>query len=398
VEWVRHYLDAKYQSDLIWQGGLRIYTTVDYDMQIAAQEALRNGIKDFDKRTRGWAGPVKNIFDEGQNIETYTHPDWAQIFTAGKMIHGVVVEADEDSAEISFGNFRATITPEEIQWTGRKKVSDVLKRGDVAVFTLEEVRRSDDLIRARLDQIPEVQGAVLTIENRTGEIKAMVGGFDFEYSKFNRATQAMRQPGSIFKPFTYVAALEHGFSPFDQVLDAPVEFLDALGRPYAPSNSDGEFRGLITIRQALAGSRNIPTVRLAHAIGPEKIADVARRFGINRDFQPYLSLALGSVEVTLQEMVSAFTAFPNHAVRPEPFFIKRVEDSNGVLLEENRPFVHDEVLSPEIADQMIYMLEGVVKFGTSTRAKELSRPVAGKTGTTNDSTDSWFIGFIPQLT
>jgi penicillin-binding protein 1A len=209
--------------------------------------------------------------------------------------------------------------------------------------------------------------------------------------------QALRQPGSIFKPFTYVAAMEEGFSPHDQVLDRPVEFQDALGRPYSPKNWDGEFKGLITIGQALAESRNVPTVRLANALGPQKVADVARRFGLG-DFPPYLSIALGSVEVTLADIVSAFTCFPNHGVRAEPYFVDRVENHHGVILEEHRGEIYDEVLDPDAADRMLYMLIDVVRRGSGAQARKLGRPVGGKTGTTNESTDTWFVGFTPQIT
>lgn len=398
VEMVRQYLAEKYTTEEIWERGLRIYTTLDYDLQVAAQKALRNGLKEFDRRTRRWAGPVRNLLKEGQELASYSHPDWQQIFYEGQLVHGLVLESSPSEARVKLGSYTARVEPKDVEWTGRKRVDQVLQPGDVAVFVLEKIFHDQKEIEVTLEQIPLVQGALVTLDNRTGAIRALVGGFDFQYSKFNRATQALRQPGSIFKPFTYVAAMEAGFSPSDQVLDAPVSFQDALGREYSPVNSDGEFKGLITIRQALAGSRNIPTVRLANALGPEKIVEVAHRFGIRRDFPPYLSLALGAGEVTLLEMTSAFTTFPNHGLRAQPFFIQRVEDYNGVILEEYTSPRHEEVLTPEIADKMIYLLRGVVEFGTATRARELNRPVAGKTGTTNDSTDSWFIGFTPQIT
>ncbi len=397
VEWVRQYLESKYQTDQIWQSGLRIHTTLDQKMQHGAQLAIWNGLRKFDREKRGWAGPVTNILEEGHTLEEYRHPDWGRLFYEGQTIHGLVLESSESSALVRLGSYRANISSEDLAWTKKKIVNQVLKPGDVAIFRLRKVSRQDRTIEAELDQIPEVQGAALIMDNRTGAIRAMVGGFDFERSKFNRAMQALRQPGSIFKPFTYVAAMEAGFSPHDQVLDRPVEFQDALGRPYAPSNWDDEFKGLITIRQALAESRNVPTVRLANALGPQKVADVARRFGLG-DFPPYLSIALGSVEVTLVDVVSAFTCFPNHGVRAEPYFVDRVEDHNGVILEEHQGQIHDEVLDPEAADKMLYMLLEVVRSGSGSKARELGRPVGGKTGTTNESTDTWFVGFTPQIT
>lgn len=398
VEWVRQYLENQYQTNEIWQNGLRIYTTLDYEMQIAARQALRTHLQNFDKKRRGWVGPESNIVENNQTLEQYSHPDWRGFFYPGQLMHGLVLSSDAGMAEVRIGSYLAQIGLEEVEWTGAKKVSEVLKRGDVAIFQILEINRAEKTIRALLDQIPEVQGAFLCIDNKTGAIRAMIGGFDFEFSKFNRATQALRQPGSIFKPFTYVAALEAGYQPSDEVLDAPVTFEDALGRPYEPANSDKEFKGLITIEEALAGSRNVPTVRLANALGPQRLVEVARRFGISGNLPPYLSLALGSAEVTLYDMTSAFTTFPNHGVRAQPYFVKRVEDRTGSMLEERQPRVEAEVLSPEVADKMMYLLRNVVLKGTAWKARELGRPVAGKTGTTNDSTDVWFIGFTPQIT
>jgi len=398
VEWVRQYLETQYQTDQIWQDGLRIYTTLDYDIQKAAQRALRKGLRDFDRAQNGWRGPERNLIEEGLNLEDYWDPDWNKLFYKGQLIRGLVLESDKEQAIVRFGSYRSLIGPEEIAWTEEARVDRILHPGDLAYFTLTEVNRKEKTIRAELDQVPVVQGAMMALDNRTGAIRAMVGGFNFEMSKFNRATQALRQPGSIFKPFTYVAAMEAGFSPNDQVLDSPVHFVDALGRPYEPTNWDDKFKGLITIRQALAESRNVPTVRLANALGPEKIADIARRFGLRQNFPPFLSIALGSVEVTLQEMVSAFSVFPNHGVRAEPYFIDRVENVSGTILEEHHPRVYDEVISPDVADKMLYLMQEVVRAGSGRSLRELGHPFGGKTGTTNESTDTWFVGFTPSLT
>jgi penicillin-binding protein 1A len=393
VEWIRQYLYSRYDGAQIWEGGLRVQTTLDYDMQVAAQDALRAGLRRFDRSTRGWAGPVENVADRG-DLEEYWHPDWIRLFYEGQVVPGLVLELDAESATIRLGTFRGEIGVEDIEWTRRKKVSDLLKRGDIAMFTLRKVNRTDRTIDVELDQIPEVQGAAMILDNRTGAVRAMVGGFDFQYSKFNRAVQALRQPGSVFKPFTYVAAMEAGFSPSDTVLDSPTTFLDALGRPYEPTNWDDEYKGLISVRQALAESRNVPTVRLANTLGPHRIAEVAKRFGLKQEFPPYLSIALGSVEVTLAEIVSAFSSFPNHGVRAEPYFVERVEDYNGVLLEEHRGQVFDAVVSPEVADKMIYLM----RASSGRSLLELGHPMGGKTGTTNDSTDTWYVGFTQRLT
>lgn len=397
VEWVRQYLETQYPTRDIWQGGLRIYTTLDYNMQMAADKAVKAGLRAFDRNKRGWAGPVDNILKRGLQLDEYRHPDWVRLFYEGQLIHGLVLDSTPDSATVRFGSYTAVVTPEDIAWTKQKKVDEVLAPGDVDVFTFKQVDRESKIIHAELDQIPEVQGSALILDNRTGAVRAMVGGFDFNLSKFNRATQALRQPGSVFKPFTYVAAMEAGFSPEDPVLDSPVEFTDALGRPYAPTNWDDEYKGLISIRQALAESRNVPTVRLANTLGPQKIADVAKRFGLRQDFPPYLSISLGSVEVTLSEMVSAFSAFPNHGVRAQPFYVARVEDHNGSILEEHRAQVFDAVVSPDVADKMLYLLQEVVRSGSGRVLLDLGRPMGGKTGTTNESTDTWFVGFTPRV-
>ena len=335
---------------------MRVYTTLDYDMQIAARQVIQEGLKEFDKNTHPWEGSVENILDQNKDLATYFHPEWSQIFYEGQMVHGLVIQVDSKWAQVKLGSYTALITPEDIQWIGQKRVDRVLQRGDVAVFTIEEIDRAEKLIKARLDRIPEVQGALVAIENTTGAMKAMVGGFDFRYSKFNRVTQALRQPGSIFKPFTYVAAMEAGYSPLDQVLDAPVDFQDGLGRTYSPVNWDDEFKGMITIREAIALSRNVPTIRLANALGIETVIEVAHRFGIKRNFPPYLSVALGAGELTLQDITSAFSVFPHSGVRAAPYFINKVEDFNGVTLEEHRHHV-EEVISPEVAEKMLYLLK-----------------------------------------
>ncbi len=397
VEWVRRHLEKNYSAEKIWQGGLKIHTTLDAKMQSAALDALQQGLLDYDKRTRRWKGAPQNLIQEGKPLEGFTHPDWRAIFQEGQLVHGLVLSSDEKSATVKLGTYTGSVNPEGVAWTGRKKVSDALKAGDVAVFRLLKVDRGERVIQAALDRIPEVQGAFLALDNKTGAILAMVGGFDFQYSKFNRATQALRQPGSIFKPFTYVVAIEEGKSPKDTLLDAPVNFVDDLGRPYEPRNSDGEFKGLIPLEQALAESRNVPTIRLANALGIRKVIAMAHRFGIQRNFVPVLPIALGAGELTLEEITSAFSVFGNRGVRAKPYFIRRVEDYNGSTLEENQS-EFEQVLSPTVCSKMLYLMRQVVLRGTATRARAIGRPAVGKTGTTNEATDAWFVGVVPQIT
>jgi penicillin-binding protein 1A len=224
----------------------------------------------------------------------------------------------------------------------------------------------------------------------------MVGGYSFEDSKFNRATQAQRQVGSSFKVYVYAAAMEKGSTPFDTILDAPFTVMSG-GQPYSPHNYDERYEGLITLRRALAGSRNVPAVKLADKIGIDQVVQMARRFGINSPLPPYLPIALGAADLNLMEHASAFTVFPDDGIRIDTHLIRRVTTYDGALLEEARPAAHD-VISPEVARTMVAMLEDVVTFGTGVGAKALGRPSGGKTGTTNDFTDAWYMGFTPQLT
>ncbi|MBV9086607.1 MAG: penicillin-binding protein, partial [Acidobacteriaceae bacterium] len=247
-----------------------------------------------------------------------------------------------------------------------------------------------------LQQESKLQGALLAIDNATGDVKAMVGGRDFEESKFNRATQALRQAGSSFKPYVYTAVMERGGSPDDVILDAPVTFSTSSGS-YTPHNYDEKFEGNITLRRALAQSRNIPALKLADRVGIKAVIDTARRFGITSPLPAYLPVAIGAAEVTLLEQTAAFTAFPNDGVRVAPRFIRKVTDYNGQVMEEDFPEVKD-VISPQTARVMTSMLREVVQHGTAAQAAKLQHPLAGKTGTTNDFTDAWFIGFSPSVT
>ena len=236
----------------------------------------------------------------------------------------------------------------------------------------------------------------MAIDNPTGEIKAMVGGYSFDESKFNRATQAQRQVGSSFKIYVYSSALEQGFTPFDTILDAPFTTMSG-GQPYSPHNYDEKFEGVITLRRALDGSRNVPAVKLAEKVGMNSVIDMARRFGITSPLPPYLPITLGAADLNLLEHTSAFTVFPDDGIRIDPHMIRRVATYDGALLEQAHPLVHD-VVEPEVARTMTSMLQDVVERGTGTPARALGRPAGGKTGTTNDFTDAWFIGFTPELT
>jgi penicillin-binding protein 1A len=248
----------------------------------------------------------------------------------------------------------------------------------------------------QLEQNVGPQAAIVAIDNPTGEIKAMVGGYSFDESKFNRATQAQRQVGSSFKIYVYSAAVEQGFSPFDTILDAPFTTMSG-GQPYSPHNYDEKFEGVITLRRALDGSRNVPAVKLAEKVGMNSVIDMARRFGITSPLPPYLPITLGAADLNLLEHTSAFTVFPDDGIRIDPHMIRRVTTYDGALLEQAHPLVHD-VIEPDVARTMTSMLEDVVERGTGMPAHALGRPAGAKTGTTNDFTDAWFIGFTPEIT
>jgi penicillin-binding protein 1A len=393
-EEVRKYLESTYGTEAVHERGLRVYTTLNIAMQRAANQSIRDGLHSYDRR-HGWRGDLPNILrDNLGKLDGYEDEDWRHPIDKGSFVTGLVLSVDDKNATIKIGNYRAVLAPSDFAWTGRKKPAELLKVGDLAQFSIKEIQEST--VRVQLEQQPAPQAAMLAIDNPTGEIKAMVGGYSFEDSKFNRATQAYRQVGSSFKVYVYADALEKGATPFDTILDAPMTVMSG-GQAYSPHNYDEKFEGNITLRRALAGSRNVPAVKLAEKVGINSVVDVTRRFGITTSLPPYLPLALGAADMKLSEHVSAFTVFPNDGIRIDPHMIRRVTSYDGALLEEAHPEVHD-VISPEVARTMTAMLEEVIQFGTGMQAKALGRPAAGKTGTTQDYTDAWFIGFTPQVT
>src|SRR5277367_1514741 len=391
---IRKYLEATYGTEAVHERGLRVYTTLNIQMQKAANQSIRDGLHTYDRR-HGWRGKLANVLkDNLGKLDSYEDEDWRHPVEKGSYVTGLVLAADDKSATIKIGPYRAILSPSEIAWTGHKRINEVLSVGDLAQFSVQEIRETT--ARVQLEQQPAPQAAMIAIDNSSGEIKAMVGGYSFEDSKFNRATQAYRQVGSSFKPYVYTAAVEKGSSPFDTIVDSPFTVTSG-GQPYSPHNYDEKFEGTITLRRALAGSRNVPAVKLAEKVGINSVVDMTKRFGITTPLPPYLPLALGAADMKLIEHVSAFTVFPNDGIRIDPHMIRRVASYDGALLEEAHPEVHD-VISPDVARTMTAMLEEVIQFGTGIQAKALGRPAGGKTGTTQDYTDAWFIGFTPQIT
>jgi penicillin-binding protein 1A len=295
---------------------------------------------------------------------------------------------------LKFGRYTAALGQPDAAWT-QQKLADILKMGDI-IYVKILALGANGAARVSLEQDSGAQGSLLAIDNATGAIKAMVGGRDFNVSKFDRATQALRQVGSSFKPYVYTTVIDEGASPDDTILDEPVTFETASG-PYTPHNYDEKFEGVITLRRALAQSRNIPALKLASKAGIKNVIAYAERFGITAKLPPYLPVALGSAEITLMEQTSAYSVFPNDGVRMTPRYITRVTDYEGRVLEEDFPDARD-VISERTARIMTSMLQGVVQHGTAIAAAKLPFPTAGKTGTTNDFTDAWFVGFSPTMT
>jgi penicillin-binding protein 1A len=394
VEEIRRYLEAKYGSDQVHEGGLRVYTSLDMDLQRAANRAVFDGLAVYERR-HGWRGRLQNVLTGDVTVANYQHPDWDSEPEVNSYVHAIVMNVSPAAATVKFARYTATLAPADAGWTHRK-LQDILKRGDV-VYVKVLALNPDGKAKVSLEEDSGAQGALVAIDNATGEIKAMVGGRDFNLSKFNRATQALRQVGSSFKPYVYTAAIDRGATPDDTILDAPVTFPNASGPPYEPHNYDEKFEGTITLRRALAQSRNIPALRLADSLGIKTVIDYAHRFGITSNIPPYLPVALGAVEITPMEQTSAFSVFPNDGVHITPRYITKVTDYEGRTLEENFPDVKD-VIGARTARTMTSMLREVVLHGTAIAASTLKYPLAGKTGTTNNFTDAWFVGFSPSLT
>ncbi len=393
VEEIRKYLESTYGTEAVHERGLRVYTTLNIEMQRAANHAVRDGLHAYDRR-HGWRGNLTNVLkDQHTTLDAYDDSDWHAPINKGDYVDGLVLTAGENSATVKIGPYRAVVTQPDWAWTQRKTASEFLHPGDVTQFYIKEI--SGTSARVEIEQDPGPQAALVAIDNASGEIKAMVGGYSFEDSKFNRAVQAERQVGSSFKVYVYAAALEAGYTPFDTVLDAPYTAMSG-GQPYSPHNYDEKYEGVITLRRALAGSRNVPAIKLAEKVGMNNVIDMARRFGITDPLPPYLPIVLGAADLNLLEHLSAFSTFPDDGVRIDPHMIRRVTTYDGTLLEQAHPKVHD-VVAPDVARSMVAMLEDVVNFGTGVGAKALGRVSAGKTGTTNDFTDAWYMGFTPQI-
>jgi penicillin-binding protein 1A len=395
VEEIRQYLEKKYGSEEVHEKGLRVYTSLNIELQKTANLAVLDGLAAYEHR-HGWKGSLLNVIANGESLESYRHVDWDGDLTPGNYVHALVTSVGPQYATLKFGHYGAELGPAEIKWTRYTSPQQFLARGDLVYIKILELNGTQS--RVSLEHESGVQGALLALDNSTGDIKAMVGGRSFDESKFNRATQAFRQVGSSFKPYIYTAAIDQGMTPDDTVLDAPVSFPGGPAGPYVPHNYDGKFEGVITFRHALAESRNIPALKVTERVGGIKtVIEYARKFGITAPLPAFLPVALGAADITLFEQTAAFTTFPNDGVRVAPRMIRKVEDYDGRVLEEDYPEVKD-VVSARTARVMVSMLQEVVKHGTGAAALKLNHPLGGKTGTTNDFTDAWFVGFSPSIT
>jgi penicillin-binding protein 1A len=393
VEEIRRYLESKYGTDQVHEGGLRVYTSLNMDLQRTANHAVLDGLTAYERR-HGWKGHLQNVLVGNTSLVNYEHPDWDDDPGVDDYSHALVMTVSATSSTIKFGRYTANLAPSDITWT-QHKMADLMKAGDIIYVRIISLS-PEGKARVSLEQDSGAQGALLAIDNASGEIKALVGGRDFNNSKFNRVTQAQRQVGSSFKPYVYTAAIDQGAKPEDTILDAPTTFQTASG-PYTPHNYEENFEGTITLRRALAQSRNIPALKIAEGLGIKTVIDYAHRFGVTSNIPAYLPVAVGAADLTLFEQTSAYSVFPNDGVRITPRYITKVTDYEGRVLEEDYPEVKD-VISSRTARIMTSMLREVVQHGTGIAAASMKFPLAGKTGTTNDFTDAWFVGFSPSVT
>ena len=397
VEDIRKALEAEYGAKALYEAGLSVQTTLDADLQEAANAAVDRGLRRLDKRRSGYRRARRNVLAEGHTLERFTTDRWKQPVLEGDIVPALVMGVQDSIARLRIGTQEVQLTRPGYTWTRRTSAAQLFKPGDL--IEVQATRMSGSMVEeVALEQPPLVEGALLAIDNRTGQVRAMVGGFSFARSKFNRATQARRQIGSAFKPIVFTTAVDRGFTPVSIFIDEPTSFDAGAGQPpYQPQNYDKKYEGPVTLRRAIEQSRNVPAVKAMSELGPRNVLDYATRFGFPKDYPPYLSLALGAAEATLVEVTSAYSAFPNQGMRMAPYAVVSVSDREGNLLQENRPEPREAVRA-DTAFVMTNLLRGVVQRGTAAAAASLDWPLAGKTGTVDDYTDAWFVGFDPNIT
>lgn len=387
---VREELDKRFGTEEVHADGLHVQTTLDIGLQKAANRAVANGLAAYERR-RGWTGQLQNVLAAGGNLKTYKHPDWVIDYGPGDYVHALVMRVLPHQIQARVGSQRIVLLPQDWKWTGHRDANTLVKPGDIIYVQLSQTKE-DGIRRATLQQDSGVQAALLAIDNTTGGILAMVGGRDYELSQFNRATQAERQVGSSFKPYVYTAAMEDGIKPNDIIRDSPVRF-----GSYVPHDYEYNFLGPITITKAFADSRNIPALKLADHVGIQNVIKVAHRFGVTSQIPHYLPIALGAVGITLEQQVASYAVFPNDGFRVAPRLIRKVQSADGMNLWQD-PSAVKQVISQKTARMMMTLLRAVTTSGTAASASQLDHPIGGKTGTTSNFTDAWFIGFSPSVT
>ena len=423
TEHIRRYIDEKYGEDLLYRGGLQVYTTMEVELQQVANEAASFGLKEHDRR-RGYRGPVKRLTKK-EEVDAFINEVETELngkhIEEGKIYEGLITEVktSEQYFSVNIGNHKARLSFEDAAWvklynpTGEpdggkyQELTRVIRHGDVINVAVKAMPENNKgLMSVTLKQQPLAQVSLIALEPATGYVKAMVGGADFTQNQFNRAIQAKRQPGSAFKPIIYAAALDKGYTPASVIVDSPIIFEKTVKGPvtgvdieteWKPRNFEEKFYGPTTFRQALTHSRNVVTIKILKDIGVGYAIAYARRFGIQSSLNNDLSLALGSSSLSLLELTNAYSTFANMGKKAEPIFITKITDKAGNILEENPFPILQDALSPQTAFIMTSLLQSVVQEGTGKLAKALERPVAGKTGTTNNLNDAWFIGFTPNI-
>jgi penicillin-binding protein 1A len=403
VEEMRKELEEKYTTRVA-QGGLEVFSTINVDAQKLATKTIRAGLRRFDQ-SRGWRSDYQNVLVDDENqpiidpktvdqkLKSYKHADWyGDSYDKGEFIKGLVMKVDpvKDEATVRFGKYTATVTAKDMG-RSKKRPKDELKVGFLPEFEIVDANNDAKTLKVTLSQVPDVESALVSLNSHTGEIVAMVGGYDFYTKKFNNATQGLRQTGSAFKPFIYTAAVEWGMTPDSIVSGAPIK-----RGGWMPHNYDGSFsHPNVPLKVALMKSLNIAAVHLLDQVGIQTGSQMVRRFGITRPMAPVLPSALGATEVPLIEMVSAYSAFPNKGIRVEPHMIRKVLDRDGKILEEWEKTT-SKVTSEYVALTMVQLMRGVCgPGGTAAAAQAAGQPLGGKTGTVNDHTDVWFIGYTP---
>lgn len=392
-EQVRQHIEQHYGTEDLYRNGLKVYTTLDLALQKHAEDALKNGLRKIDRR-RGYRKPARNLLKEGIELAAFKDPSWDDERVPNTLIAGVVTAVDANSVDVRIGDETLELGKSSWAWSRKTTLSGFLKTGDL-ISVRYDLDPKTQAKRWFIDQVPQVQGAIVALDVKSGEVRALVGGYDFAMSKFNRAVQSVRQTGSAFKPFVYGAAFENGYTPGDTIFDAPVAI--PVGRAtYSPRNYYGKYAGIVTIQRAVELSINVPAVKAYVMVGGQKVVDFAKRCGITSDLPRYPSLALGAGGVSPLEMTAAYNVFANQGVYTKPRLIRKITDSTDKVLEEGYPEL-SEATSAQNAYLMTYVMQGTIDRGTAFDARHLPGAFAGKTGTTNGYTDAWFVGYSPDI-